>query len=186
MAFFQIPFTNQSQVETNWCWAAVAANVYNAVKPAAAAALAPCDVAGRVWGGIASLPPAPLPQGGPCQHPDLNNSTGTLRSALDNLGITDGNQGTAKLATATTELSEALPSGNESVCAEVDFPNGATHFIALSAVDTDQQHLWIEDPELGPGNTVEFTYQDFLFNYNFSTDPALAKIVVGFQKVERH
>ncbi len=185
MPFFQIPFINQSQIETNWCWAAVAANVYNAVKPAAAPALTPCDVAGRVWSGVVSLPPAPFPQGGPCQNPDLNNATDTLRRALDNLGITEGNQGTARLSTVVAELSEVLPAGNEPVCAEVDFPNGATHFVAISALDSDQQHLWIEDPELGPGNTLEFAYQDFLFNYNYSMDANLQRIVQGFQKVER-
>jgi hypothetical protein len=188
MPYFSVPFTNQFQEEAEWCWAATAANVFNAIKPRSAANLTPCDVVTRVVFDFPPLPAAPPPTPdppNPCTDPESYNQTGFLGDALDSLSITDNIQKAPRIKDLSDELSGALDLRTEPVCAEVDFPDGATHFVAVSAVDTDNDHVWIEDPELGPGHTLEFTFSEFIGNYGYSTPPAPSGgTVPGFQKAK--
>ena len=83
--------------------------------------------------------------------------------------------------------------------AEVYFPD-ANHFVAISVddgldtsqseikmkLDTTKVHVWIEDPELGPGNEVEFAYEDFIQNYRYLNSPdSDSGVVVDFQRTSK-
>jgi hypothetical protein len=71
------------------------------------------------------------------------------------------------------------------------FPQGAVHYVAISQVDTDSQHVWVEDPLLGPGHAMEFAFWDFIYNYGYSSAPAKTPgdapepVVAGFQKITK-
>jgi hypothetical protein len=178
MPVLSVPFTNSKQEKTFWCWAAVAANVYNSMRPAAVPAVSQCDVVTMVEGD--------------CKGDD----TDSLPSALNDLGIID-----LKLATPAAHIivdefegmANALnPDKNqngtaEPVCAEILFPGNAFHYVAISQVDTDSQNVWVDDPYLG-GDPIEFSYDNFTQNYNFthpnsSTPVPGAGTVTHFQRV---
>jgi|HubBroStandDraft_6_1064221.scaffolds.fasta_scaffold97109_3 hypothetical protein len=165
MPFLSVPFTNTKQQKTYWCWAAVAANVYNSMRPASVALESQCDVAKLVEGPHA------------CDSAEGNLDA--LSSALADLGINDQLATRPRIVVVENEFegitNQLNPVTNENgvaepVCAEIMFPGPAFHFVAISAIDTDNQHVWIADPYLG-GNSVEFSFQDFVNNYNYSSSP---------------
>ena len=161
MPFLSVPFTNAQQQRTFWCWAAVAANVYNSMRPASVPAVSQCGVVTLVEGNCEA------------DQPDA------LSSALADLGINDQLATRPRIIVVEDEfqgISNQLDSAAnqngvaEPVCAQIMFPGPAFHFVAISAVDTDNQHVWIADPFLG-GDSVEFSFQDFVNNYNYSSSP---------------
>jgi hypothetical protein len=173
MPLLSVPFTNNRQQKPFWCWAAVAANVYNSMRPATVPSQSQCDVVTLVEKNCAG------------DEPDA------LASALADLGINF--QLTVRPQIAVVEdqfdsVSTQLDKANENgvpvpVCAEIMFPGPAFHFAAISAVDTDTQHVWVSDPYLG-GDSVEFSYPDFVNAYNYASKPAPGPgIVQNFQKV---
>lgn len=170
MPFIQIPsFPNARQQKTFWCWAAVSANVYNSMSPPAPKSQ--CDVVTLVEGN--------------CD----GNSPESLSLALFQLGINDEFSTRPRFAVVGNEfrgIVEKLdpPEGlAEPVCAEIMFPGPAFHAVAISAVDTDTQHVWVADPFLG-GDPVEFTWNDFVNNYNYAAAPLPAPgVVQNLQRV---
>jgi hypothetical protein len=174
MPFLSVPFTNNRQQKPFWCWAAVAANAYNSMRPASVAAQSQCDVVTLVEKNCDG------------DQPDA------LASALADLGINFQLTVRPQLAvvedqfeTVSTQLdSKANENGVPvPVCAEIMFPGPAFHFAAISAVDTDIQHVWVADPYLG-GDSVEFSYTDFVNAYNYASNPVPGPgIVQNFQKV---
>jgi hypothetical protein len=174
MPLLKVPFTNAQQEKTFWCWAAVAANVYNSMRPPTVAAKSQCDVATLVQGA------------GSCEGNDGN--PGQLSQALDYLGISDKLTTGPNVIVIENEfegIAEKFdpPEGvAEPVCAEIIF-SAAAHFVAITAICTDTQHVWIADPFLG-GDSVEFTYLDFVNNYGYSTGPKPGDgTVQSFQRV---
>ena len=163
MAHLSVPFTNVQQEKTFWCWAAVAANVYNSMRPQSPKSQ--CDVATKVEGQ------------GACDGPD--GSIDSLSLALFTLGINDELSASPRLPLIVSEFQGVSdqfdPSTNENgiaepVCAEIEFPGNAFHYVAIAEVDTISGHVWVADPSHG-GNFVEFSYNDFINNYNYSTAP---------------
>ena len=157
MPLLSVPFTNSSQEKTFWCWAAVAANVYNSMRPPAVPAKSQCDVVTMVQGDCES------------------NQPDALSSALTGLGINDKLPTGPRITVIENEfegIGEKFDPDEgvaEPVCAGLLFPGRAFHFVAISAIDTDIQHVWVADPYIG-GNPVEFNFLDFVNNYNYTTD----------------
>ena len=83
-----VPFGNQVQDKKLWCWAAVTANTYNALRSAATAALTQCDVVTKMGFSCAT------------------NKTGSLTQALSKYGMLDGPSKTPSFATIVFELGE--------------------------------------------------------------------------------
>jgi hypothetical protein len=178
MPIISVPFTNSKQQKTFWCWAAVAANVYNSMRPASVPAVSQCDVVTMVESNCNGNDPDSLP------------------SALFDLGINDQLLARPRAEIIVNEfkgVSDALnPDKNqngiaEPVCAEILFPGNAYHYAAISQVDTDSQNVWVADPYLG-GDPIEFSYENFTQNYNFthpnsSTPVPGAGTVTHFQRV---
>jgi hypothetical protein len=173
MPFFKVPFTNTQQEKTFWCWAAVAANVYNSMAPPSEPILSQCDVAKLVQG--------PHACDGKYGEPYV------LSLALHDLKIDDEGPVGPKFIVLESEFQGLAqnfdPEGgpSEPVCAEIIFP-GAAHFVAVTAIDTDSENVWVADPFPG-GNSVEFTYNDFVNNYNY-TSPNATEHVAGAGTVQ--
>src|SRR5262245_28617961 len=74
-----IPFKNQGQGQSAWCWAAVSANIYNSLT---SQKLKPCDVV-RIYRHAKT---------DPCQHAYAGtyNETEDLGDVLDTMKIHDG------------------------------------------------------------------------------------------------
>jgi hypothetical protein len=174
MPFLSVPFTNTEQEKPFWCWAAVAANVYNSMRPPSVPAESQCDVATLVQGAGSC--------GGNDGTPDVLSQALNLLQISDKLTtgpnfivIEDEFEGVAE----SFDPEEGIA---EPVCAEIIFPDSA-HFAAISAIDTDTQHVWVADPFLG-GKSVEFTYLDFVNNYGYSRGPKPGDgTVQNFQRV---
>ena len=149
------PFTNTKQEKTFWCWAAVTANCYNALNPSTVPPMSQCDVVTKV--------------GQNCN----TNAPYLLAWALSDVGIADENPTWPRVDVVELEFegfSEPFdpPEGvkAEPVCAQIRFPGGALHFVAITEINTDNQHVWVADPNVG-GASVEFTWDDFIKNYNY-------------------
>lgn len=181
MAKIFVPFINDQQVKELWCWAAVAANVYNsALQLQDPAKKKQCEVVQAVVGGD------------PCPHPENFNDTNTADAGLKVLGMRDDfpddNLNIAFLVGELTPVNASDPEG-EPVCAEILWHDNSTHFVAVSGANPTNKTVFVEDPYLGPGNTIEYRFQQFLDHYG-AKDP---KSVVGrrrgtvqtFQKVKR-
>jgi hypothetical protein len=160
MPYLWVPFTNTKQEKTFWCWAAVAANVYNSMRPTSVPAVSQCAVVTQVEGV------------GNCN----SNNPDSLPSALFDLGIIDERLARPRLSIIDDEftgVSDLLDSGGnengiaEPVCAEILFAGGAVHYVAITAVDTDARNVWVADPYIG-GSAVEFAYDDFINHYNYA------------------
>ena len=157
-------FVNVKQEKTNWCWAAVAANVYNSLGPPAP--VTQCDVVKMVEG------PAACGQ----------NSQDTLSSALSALGISDERMAKPHLALVVDEFEGVADAVDldengvaEPVCAELSFPGDAFHFVAITEVDTDNQKVWVADPFVG-GPAVPFDYQEFIQCYQFTKNGPIGTV----------
>ena len=174
MAKISVNFVNEKQQKEQWCWAAVATNVFNSICHGVPAMLQ-VDVVQRVTNG-------------------LPNHGGTVDEALVVLGIRDG-QPVDRTAVDVNFLAAELrskpaaadPEG-EPVCAEIRWHDQARHFVAISGVDVQRQTVFVEDPFFGPGNTIEYLYNDFVRHYG-AHDPVNTGrdgTVQTFQKVKRH
>jgi hypothetical protein len=177
MPLLTVPFTNTQQEKIFWCWAAVAANVYNSMRPPAVPAQTQCDLATLVQGP------------GSCASQD--GTPDVLSAALHLLQIDDKLTTAPKVTVIENEfegIGERFDPDEgiaEPVCAGILFPGGAYHFVAISAIDTDTQNVWVADPSKG-GNSVEFTFLDFVNNYNYTnrdSDEAGGGTVQNFERV---
>jgi hypothetical protein len=176
-----VPFTNNVQEETFWCWAAAAANTFNSMLPAGSQNVKQqCDVVKLVKG---------TPFGDPCTNKDAYDELGSLNDALSALGIDDGFPMVPSFQILADELRGVAPQGGpqaglrEPICAEVDFGD-ATHFVAISKVDTEKQNVYVEDPWPGAGNSIEYSYVEFVFNYSYKPGVGPSGgVVSGLQKV---
>ena len=187
-----VPFTNNNQTLLHWCWAAIAANVYNSLRglaPGHEGFKRPCDVAGLV------LPPVPVDPAtsppttiDPCSNEGIEkyDAERGLATALDALHIRPKPLTTASPPDTVrarnraknpdllaTELKKKYP-----VCAEINWDAGGAHIVAISAVNNDVSHIWVEDPMLGPGDILEYEYRDFRSNYEFQGNLESFQLVV--------
>jgi len=186
MAKISVPFINDLQEQDLWCWAAVSANVYNsALQLLGAAKRKQCEVVQAVVQAAAGS--------GPCTNPNNFNDIKTADAGLEVLGMADGfpdnsNLDIALLVGELTPVNTSDPEG-EPVCAEILWDDNATHFVAVSGVNPANNTVFVEDPYLGPGNTVEYRFQQFLDHYGAkdpkSVRPARRGTVKTFQKVKR-
>lgn len=172
MPLLQVPFTNSRQKKAFWCWAAVAANCYNSMRPATVEPVSQCYVVTLVESNCEA------------DQPD------SLSWALYYLGIMDDQSASPRIAVVEDEFEgfgeEFDPDEGiaEPVCAEIEFPGPAFHEVAITAVDTDTQHVWVADPYVG-GPPVEFDWNDFVNNYNYNTVMSMESggTVQNFQRV---
>lgn len=182
MAKIFVPFINDRQEKELWCWAAVSANVYNsALQLQDPAKKEQCAVVQAVKGGD------------PCTHRNSFNDPGTADKGLTVLGMRDDLPDDSHLnidflVGELTPVNQSDPEG-EPVCAEVLWDDNGTHFVAVSAVNPENKTVFVEDPYLGPGNTVEYRFQQFLDHYG-AKDPKSVPghrrgTVQTFQKVKR-
>jgi len=181
--FVSVPFTNNVQEETFWCWAAAAANVFNSMLPPGSPdVVQQCDV-------------VKLREGGdPCQNKDAYNAPDAVSNAFSDLNIRDGYPIGPSFQVIFDELSgldrqtgETKPELAEPVCAEVDFGQAA-HVVAISAAlvdDQGTQHVWVEDPWPGAGNSIEHTYDDFVSNYSYKGGDGSTGVVSILQRAVR-
>ena len=184
-----VPFTNNNQKALLWCWAAITANVYNSLlklAPEAEGFKKPCDVVGLVIPLSATLPPTTID---PCSYNGeevaayqklrpLPTALGALdiRPKLGPRNLPESVRPPNKAKNPdllATELKKGHP-----VCAEIDWDAGEAHFVAISAVDNDVNHVWVEDPMLGPGDILEYEYRDFRSNYEFQGSLESFQLVV--------
>ena len=182
MAKIWVSFINDQQQKELWCWAAVSANIYNsALQLHGTAKKEQCAVVKAVKGGD------------PCADPDSFNDTGTADKGLGVLDMRDDlpdedNLNIPFLVGELTPVNTSDPEG-EPVCAEILWDDNATHFVAVSGVNPANNTVFVEDPYLGPGNTVEYRFQQFLDHYGAkdpkSLRPARRGTVKTFQKVKR-
>jgi len=186
MAKICVPFMNDKQKKELWCWAAVAANVYNsALQLDSTAKKEQCAVVQAVVQAAVGSDP--------CTVPDNFNDTDTADEGLNVLGMRDGRPDDSSLTIdflvgELTFVNTSDPEG-EPVCAEILWDDNATHFVAVSGVNPTNKTVFVEDPYLGPGNTVEYRFQQFLDHYGAkdpkSLRPARRGTVKTFQKVKR-
>jgi len=186
MAKIAVSFINDLQEKELWCWAAVSANVYNsALQLHSTAKMKQCAVVQALVQAAAGSDP--------CTKPDDFNDTGTADEGLGALGMRDELPDRTHLdidflVGELTPVNASDPEG-EPVCAEILWDDNGTHFVAVSGVNPTNKTVFVEDPYLGPGNTVEYRFQQFLDHYG-AKDPKSVKprrrgTVQTFQKVNR-
>ena len=164
-----VNYENVRQESGFWCWAAVAANVYNSFLPLAepfspaGRKLHQCDVAQKVNQSCQSP--------GPFSLVVALESWTPLGQSPRGLGIFEA----AYHATDTSlfqrisgELTATATRSGEPVCAEVDLgsPGTLTHFVTITGFDPLTHNVWVADPFPG-GESVEFTLDDFLHRYHY-------------------
>ena len=191
MPKLSVHFTNNNQVSNFWCWAAVTANVYNSLlklAPIDKGFKNPCEVVGLVLLKVpvtpATTPPTTIE---PCSNEGVKvyDQIADLPTALDALKIrpivlTGGLPsfvGPRNFATDLNLLATELKRGHP-VCAAIRWDKGGAHFVAISAVNDDVNHIWVEDPMLGPGDILEYEYRDFRSNYEFQGNLESFQLVV--------
>jgi hypothetical protein len=175
-----IPFTNNQQEATFWCWAAVSANVFNAMFPKKPQ-MRQCDV-------VKTFNEPVLAGGDPCDkaHKNNYNEIEDIGDVLDALNISDGFQTGVRFDTLVTELGGGAGAA-EPVAVQINFTGGAKHYIAICGVHKDAaQHICVADPRYG-GDPVELAFND-LFNYGYQDDvpgPPGTGVAQNFQRVKR-
>jgi hypothetical protein len=177
MAKLEVPnFKNNKQEEPNWCWAAVAANVNNAMDPAHA--IQQCEVVLKMLPVTATAGLTPC-QCAKAQHPDdqlpLMVTLQKLQLLPTVLAVgakpnkpADNLDQRVNLIEGAFNLAPPRP-----VC--VTFAD-VQHFVAISAFDPENRHVWVANPALEPDDVVEYT--DVGFNGHFEFDGVVTDLIV--------
>ena len=177
MANLSVPFVNDRQRKELWCWAAVAANVYNsALELHDDAKKQQCEVVQAVHGGE------------PCKESADSNQLGTADEGLEALhmraDLPDGNVSLEFLVDQLTPVAPSLI--GKPVCAQILWQNGSRHFVVVSGVDPATQTVFVEDPyHGGPENTLEYRFSEFVHHYRAQSNGTGTGTVRTFQKVNR-
>jgi hypothetical protein len=168
-----VNYENVKQEFDCWCWAAVAANVFNSILPPAepfsptGKKLHQCDVATKVnlscnssrrrlFSLVVALDSWMTAASGP------SLGLGILQTAFDANDVNLFNH-------ISDELTGTSTRPGEPVCAEVEFaqhPGTLTHFVTVTGCDPTTRNVWVADPFLG-GESVEYTLDAFLHRYSF-------------------
>ncbi len=145
-----VTYSNIRQEHKEWCWAAVASNVYNALFPTPPL-MSQCKVV-QVVGQNCALPNA-----------------FSLVVALNGNPMGPGLHILVEKSTKVTDFLELILSqlgGGKPLSAEVHFP-GVVHFVGITGADPATSNVWIADPFPG-GPSVEFAIDAFLESYYFT------------------
>lgn len=148
----KLPFTMQSQLFSNWCWAATSTSV--AVFYSAGTTWTQCKVACKEKN-LTTCCNSPLPS--PC------NTYGTLGSSL----TTVGHFNTSELASATTwsKIKAQILAGRP-VGARTVWSGGGAHFVAIYGYQEygGKQYLLVDDPIYGKSTMTYATFQTMYRN----------------------
>jgi hypothetical protein len=140
----------QTQIEDEWCWAAVAVSVDHYFNPASTKTQ--CQVAQAV-----------LANEGCCGNPDSCDDPAKLQDALNNV------QRLNRIVLRALLFSEIQASLNAflPVCARIAWANGGAHFVAIDGWSgtADNPQVHVADP-LFPDSTVG--YNEFVSAYQGS------------------
>lgn len=135
-----MPFPIQTQLEVEWCWAAVAASVDNYFNPFAS--LPQCRIATNVLGKDA------------CSDPEASNISATLQKALK---VVDRLRGIQARQLTFDELRGELDAGHP-VCVRIAWHGGGAHFVVISGYyvsPTGVRTVEVSDPWY-PNSTRDF------------------------------
>ena len=176
---FCVPFTNNQQESTFWCWAAVTANCHNAMLPAAPK-MRQCDVVTRVF--------PTTPSGDPCVAENKGNyRVKDIGTALQDENMRDGFGTGVVFATLLAELRGAGGTGAVPVVLQINFAGAPppVHYIAICGVHADTQTVCVADPRYG-GDPVELAFAELsCYGYQNGVPAAGTAMAVALQKVKR-
>jgi hypothetical protein len=144
----QLGFVMQSQQQTNWCWAAVAASVaayFNSAGPSGGP-WKQCEIAGNVRNDPTCCQDGTTPN---CNHDDL------LDSALNTVHHLAGPPEASPISYA--EVAQEIDN-NRPVAVRIGWYGGGGHFLALAGYEDagGAQIVDVEDPWYGP-STYDYT-----------------------------
>jgi len=143
-------FPVQAQLQSQWCWAAVAASVSRYYVPATT--WTQCRVANIQWGRTDCCGTG---ASGPCNNPSV------LGTALTTVGHFDRQTSVQEpLQTLENELVVGRP-----LCIRIGWSGGGGHFIVASGVE-DDSFVWVSD--VGGGTTALVAYDTLRTNYRCS------------------
>ncbi|MEJ8854522.1 papain-like cysteine protease family protein [Variovorax robiniae] len=143
-------FPVQAQLQSQWCWAAVAASVSRYYVPATT--WTQCRVANVQWGRTDCCGTG---ASGPCNNPSV------LGTALTTVGHFDHQTSVQEsLQTLENELVVGRP-----LCIRIGWSGGGGHFIVASGVE-DDSFVWVSD--VGGGTTALVAYDTLRTNYRGS------------------
>jgi hypothetical protein len=151
-----VAYTNVTQENEFWCWAAVTSNVYNSFLPPQENFLPQgrkfhqCDVAHAVNQSCQAAAVGPF---------NLENALSARRIKIWE------KDDPVLYQNVLDELTGMDPAP---VCAEADF-GAVKHFVAITGLDPVTHNVWVADPFSG-GDAVEFTFDDFVNRYSYE-DP---------------
>lgn len=150
MGTYQITFAMQSQLQTNWCWAAVAVSIakfYGTVQPGSASPWTQCALAN-----------AELSQTTCCSNGASAscNKSWTLDTALTRVGHLAAPRISGTIPPGDVEVELA---GSRPVGARIQwYGGGQGHFVVLSGYDdsSGSAEVDVEDPYYGPTLLLDF------------------------------
>ena len=186
MAEIYVNFANDSQVYSLWCWVALGTNIYNS----AIATWPP---------GVPTLSPPPAQKkqdsvylkSNRKHHGTIVNEDGNIRDSLNYLQMLTNSAG-SDFQFVLNQISDSAPAGFQGlnvygrpVVVTLDCGD-LTHFVAISGADPTNNHVWIEDSDLGDGNIIEHDFEDFHKGYELIFDGEPVTVTgSGFQAVRR-
>jgi Papain-like cysteine protease AvrRpt2 len=150
-------FSMQQQLESEWCWAAVAQAVKTFFSPTSA--ITQCTIAHPVLTMEQSIPAAT----NCCEDPGACNVPATLQDALNvthNLG--EIVEGSVSFDDVKSELSDGNPIG-----VRIQWSNGGAHFIAIDGYrefTSGVQQVLVADP-LNPAGSASYIDYDELLDF---------------------
>jgi hypothetical protein len=153
-----LDFAMQTQLQTNWCWAAIAVSVAAFYK---SAAVSQCEIATRCLAMPCCLVPLPPPNAN-----WAGNQTYSLDVPLGAHMAGEPQSGPLHFPVIQQQILAGRP-----VCCHINWGSGRAddgHFNAIIGFDASCEEVYVQDPDAQYGNG-SYPYDEFCNRYNGGT-----------------